>query len=338
MSASGSLTIGNLLLESGAMLEDVEIAYTAFGKLSPDGDNAVLVTHGYTSGPAMLESGPLTAEGAWDAMVKPGRALDPADKFVVCCNMLGSSYGSTGPKSIRPRTGKPWGPQFPKISLKDIVATQRQAMRQLGVRRLRAVVGPSFGGLQALQWAHDHPEMVDAIGVIVSGVAAPNGFSADKQRASLAQFPAWNGGEYYESDGMQSALVGVRTRTLKTYGLERLYLDKGFTQLECDEKLLAASKAWASVFDANSLVVLAEAAEAFDARPWLSTIRARVLFMVGSTDPLFPPDPRIPELFSEAGISDFRYRVIDSPYGHLASGIEWRKVDPELHWLLRQDT
>ena len=135
-------------LENGAVLPELELAYVTHGRLAPDGRNAVLLTHGYTSSHFMVdgEAGPRTGE--WGTLVGPGAPIDTDKLFVVASNMLGSSHGSTGPGSLDPRTGRPYGPDFPDISLADIVAAQRAMLDSLGVRRLVAVAGPSYGGFQ----------------------------------------------------------------------------------------------------------------------------------------------------------------------------------------------
>ncbi|MCK9511299.1 MAG: alpha/beta fold hydrolase [Pigmentiphaga sp.] len=329
-----TIALGPFALESGIELPDVVVAYTEFGTFDPAHNNAVLVTHGYTSGPAMLEPGPLTAEGAWDGFLQPDGALDPRFWHVICMNMLGSSYGTTGPNTLNPATGQTWGPGFPAITLRDIVAVQRLALKKLGVPHLRAVVGPSYGGFQALQWALDYPDDVDAIGVIVSGLSTPPGLSAESQRRALAALPGWQGGWHGWTPVMIESMTALRLNTLRAYGLERFYQDQFASTGECQAHLQAASRAWAEQFDANSLVILAGAAEAFDSRPLLDRLRAKTLIMQCSTDALFPPDPQTPVLLERANIPEFRYRVLESPYGHLASGIEWRQVDQELHWLL----
>ncbi len=139
------------------------MAYLTRGTLNAAGDNAVLLTHGFTSSPATFQRNDVIAgEGSWSDLVGSGAAIDTDKYFVVCPNMLGSCYGSTGPSTVNPATGKPWGPDFPEYSVADMVS-QHVLLKKLGVTRLRAVGGPSYGGIQALQWAMDHPELVDAI-------------------------------------------------------------------------------------------------------------------------------------------------------------------------------
>src|SRR5882724_1135507 len=136
-------------LESGTVMPEVTIAYETYGTLAPDGRNAVLLTHGYTSSQHMAgRSGANGAEGSWDGLVGPGKAIDSDRLFVVSSNMLGSSYGSTNPAFINPTTGKPYGPDFPDITLVDIVRAQKALLDHLGVKHLVAVAGPSFGGYQ----------------------------------------------------------------------------------------------------------------------------------------------------------------------------------------------
>jgi homoserine O-acetyltransferase/O-succinyltransferase len=161
-SIHGRFTFADFRLHNGEVLPEVTIAYVTRGRLAPDGRNAVLVTHGYTSGPRMIEAGVGSSEGAWSTLVGPGAPIDTDSCFVVCSNMLGSSYGSTNAASPDPRTGRPYGSRFPHITLTDIVSAQHRLLEHLGVRHLRAVVGPSYGGFQAFQWAVTFPNDMEA--------------------------------------------------------------------------------------------------------------------------------------------------------------------------------
>src|ERR1700733_11579320 len=127
-----SYSFTNLPLTGGGSLPEVTLAYITRGRLDPDGRNAVLVTHGYTSGPRMIEPGVASSEGAWSTLVGPGAPIDTERYFVVCSNMLGSSYGSTNAASTDPRTGKPYGSRFPRITLADIVTAQKRLLEHLG--------------------------------------------------------------------------------------------------------------------------------------------------------------------------------------------------------------
>ena len=128
-SHSKTFTTRHFRLQSGAVLPEVRIAYWTLGTLSPERDNVVLITHGFTSGPQMISPGGVTGEGAWSQLVGPGKPVDTNRYFAICPNMLGSSYGSTNAASIDPATGKPYGPRFPDITVSDIVATHDAAQR-----------------------------------------------------------------------------------------------------------------------------------------------------------------------------------------------------------------
>ena len=140
------------------------MAYETYGALAPHRGNAVLLTHGYTSSHRMVGGArPTLAEGLWSSLIGPGKAIDTGRLFVVSSNMLGSSYGSTGPTGLDPATGRAYGPDFPDISLVDIVTAQRALLLHLGVAHLVAVIGPSYGGFQAFQWAVTFPGLMDGI-------------------------------------------------------------------------------------------------------------------------------------------------------------------------------
>lgn len=326
--------IGDLQLASGQVLPRVQIACVSHGTLAPDGANAVLVTHGYTSGPSMLTNGHHTAEGSWAPLLGPGRPLDTDRFFIVCSNMLGSSFGSTGPASVNPATGRPWGPDFPRITLADIVAAQHALLRRLGVTHLRGVLGPSYGGFQALQWGLDHPDLVEACGVVVSGLHSPGGLDAASAAARYADHPDWQGGWHYGRPGIRERLLEQRLQTLRHYGLETVLAQRIADPAERQAALEQGARAWAERFDPNSLVVLADAASTFDLRPQLDRIRARLLLMQCTTDAIFPPDADARARLA-ARPWPSRFEVLDSPYGHMAPGVEWARLEEPIRWLLQ---
>src|SRR5690242_10190569 len=204
-----SVTLTDFRLQSGEVMPEVTIAYMTRGRLAPDGRNAVLVTHGYTSGPRMIEPGAGSSEGAWSTLVGPGAPIDTDTTFVVCSNMLGSSYGSTNAASVDPRTKHPYGSRFPDITLTDIVTAQHHLLEHLGVRHLRAVVGPSYGGFQAFQWAVTFPNAMDGIVAVVTSPRSP---ATDRTTTLLERFsrnPNWNGGDYYATGGMVDTMLAL---------------------------------------------------------------------------------------------------------------------------------
>src|ERR1044072_2264963 len=160
---TAAFTTRDFRLQSGEVLPEVTIAYRTMGALSPQRDNVVLVTHANTSGPHMIDPNSSAGEGAWNEIVGPGKAVDTNRYFAICPNMLGSSSGSTNAASTDPATGKPYGPRFPDINVSDIVGTQRLLLDHLGIDKLVAIVGPSYGGFQAFQWAVNYPEALRGI-------------------------------------------------------------------------------------------------------------------------------------------------------------------------------
>ena len=326
--------IGDLPLASGEVLPDVVIAYETFGRLDPDGGNAILVTHGLTSGTDMLTPSTGSGEGSWADLLGPGRALDTQRYFVVCSNVVGSSLGSTGPASHRPGTTGHWGPDFPALTTGDMVKAQRALLTALGVSRLNCVVGPSFGGMQALQWALDYPDAVESIGVIVGGLNWPETYGTAALRACLEADPAWNQGWYAVGKDLLSTMTTLRYETLKDYGVQQL-LERRWPESPetVQQALRAASGSWASRFDANALLVVQTAGERFDVRARLSEVSCPVLYVISQTDRLFPPSIEVSQQLA-AALPELTYLELETPYGHSASGVELHQWEHALKDLL----
>ncbi len=323
-----SFSFDDLPLQGGGTLPRVTLAYVTRGKLAADGRNAILVTHGYTSGPGMIEPGVASSEGAWSTLVGPGAPIDTDRYYVVCSNMLGSSFGSTNAASIDPNTGKPYGSSFPKIAVADIVAAQKRLLDHLGVTHLRAVVGPSYGGFQAFQWAVSFPGFMDGVAPVVTSPLPPR---SDRVEGLLKWFekdPNWNGGDYYDKGGVQETLTDLRVDTLTRYGL-RTSLAERFADPDAELRQIAA--AWAEVFDANSLFILGQAMATYDITKHYERIRVPVLYVLSRTDALFPPSlaPGVMADLRAAGV-EAEYVEIDSEHGHLASGADADKWAPAL--------
>ena len=323
--------IGDLPLASGATLKEAGLAFVTQGELAADGRNAILLTHGFTSSHRFIDQG-APGEGSWGYLVGPGCAIDTRRWFVVSSNMLGSSYGSTCPRSIDPETGAPYGPDFPAFGLVDIVAAQRALLDALGVRRLLAVVGPSYGGFQAFQWAVSYPDFVDAIVSAVSDLRSPRTGGGDRDLiARFAEEPTWNGGRYYDRGGVASAMKALRVETLLKYGadveLSAAFPDPHARRAEIERR----AGRWAEEFDANSLIALARASAGYDVTREVAKVRARVLYVLSRTDEVFPPSlaPGVMKTLSEAGVQA-EYFEIDSAFGHQASGSDAAKWAPVL--------
>ena len=329
-------TCSDFRLESGNVLPEVSIAYVTRGRLAPDGRNAILVTHGYTSGPQMIEPGGGSSEGAWTTLVGPGAPIDTDRYYVVASNMLGSSYGSTNAASIDPRSGKPYGSRFPEISLTDIVTAQRRLLEHLGVRHLRAVGGPSYGGFQAFQWAVSFPDFMDGIVPVVSAPKARGDMTSDL-RARFSRDPNWNGGDYYSTGGMVATMTALRVETLKRYGMMEALADRFPDPAAREQAIHRVAAHWAEVFDANSMLILGRAAEKYDVTAQLDRIRVPVLYILSRTDVLFPPRlaPDVMEALRAADVTA-EYFEIDSDQGHLASGADAAKWAPALGDFLKR--
>ena len=324
-------SIGDLPLERGGALRDARLAYVTYGALAPDGRNAVLLTHGFTSHHRFADPG--ASDGSWAPLVGPGRAIDTDRFFVVSSNMLGSSYGSTGPGSIDPSTGQAYGADFPHITMRDIVDLQKHVLDAIGVTRLAAVVGPSFGGYQAFHWATHYPGYVQRAVAAVSAPFHPaTAGSADQVAGMLGADPGWRGGRYCDEPGsMLGALTRLRIDTLKRYGVDADIALRFADASEQVAELQRMALEWAREFDAGSLLVLMRAAEQFDVRAQLAEIRAPLLVVNSRTDPVFSPVlvREFGPLLDAAGVL-WRYVELDSDKGHLASGADAHLWSDEL--------
>ena len=329
-----TFTTRDFRLQSGTVLPEVTISYRTLGTLAADRSNAVLITHGNTSGPQMIDPGGSTGEGSWNEIVGPGKAVDTNRFFAICPNMLGSSYGSTNGASIDPGTGKPYGQHFPDITVSDIVGTQRLLIDQLGIKKLFAIVGPSYGGFQAFQWAVNYPDMMKGIAPVVTSPLVPRERSEGnvaRLLGALSKDPNWNGGDYYDRGGVVATMTEIRMATLKTYGIEDRLKATMTDPAEIEAAIRDEAARWAKGFDANSLIILAKALRGFDVTKQLGQIKAKVLFVLSRTDKLFPPDiaPGVMQGLKAAG-GDADYFLLDSELGHSASGLDAHKWAPRL--------
>ena len=202
---------GELPLEAGGRLGRVQVAYRTWGALDASGENCVVVCHALT--------GSADADRWWTQMFGPGQALDPDRDFVVCANILGSCYGTTGPTSTDPATGRPWLGDFPAYTVRDMVRLQRELVRALGVRKVRLVIGGSLGGMQTLEWALMYPELVEAI-VPIANSASHSPWAiglSEAQRQAIFADPLWQGGRYHLDRPPARGLAAARMMAMCTY-------------------------------------------------------------------------------------------------------------------------
>jgi homoserine O-acetyltransferase/O-succinyltransferase len=337
-------------LEGGGLLQGVSLAYETWGTLAPDRDNAVLVCHALTGD--SHAAGGLTdghpTPGWWAGFIGPGCALDTDRWFVVCVNVLGGCQGSTGPASPHPDDGRPWGPRFPVVSIRDMVRTQAAVADHLGIARWAVVVGGSMGGMQVLEWGVMYPDRVGALVPIATAAAASAqqiGWWSSGRRA-IRMDPRWRGGAYYDAapgDGPHEGLATARMMSMMTFrsddvfstrfGRETVEPIDGFTlwqRFQVERYLEYQGDKLVRRFDANSYLILTKAMDLHDlarGRGGYGAAFARLrvpLLSVGITsDILYPPHQsrEIVDLAAAEGV-DARYAELDSPHGHDAFLIE----------------
>ncbi len=326
----------NFALELGGALAELTLAYETYGTLNAAADNAILLCHGYTSNPHAAGDG----AGWWHNLIGPGRAINTDHYYVICSNMIGSAFGSTGPGSPDPATGAPYGRGFPEITTGDMVSAQALLLDDLGVGQLAAVVGFSYGGYLTFQWGVSHPDRMRALVPVATWNKSRGGVeSIIEIEDRFAQCPGWNGGDYYgreEESGVRDMLVSLRVETLRGYGVDRALADRLGSEAAANEGLEKLGRQWAGQFDANALIVLRRAAVLFNAWDNAANIKAPLLYVLSNTDQRFPASelakPTMAHLLA-SGV-DASYVEIDSPYGHLAPTEDWQKWAGDLEAFL----
>jgi homoserine O-acetyltransferase len=294
---------GAFHLEAGGELRSPEIHYALYGELNKRRDNAILVCHAL-SGSARVPD--------WWPELFPG-VFDTSRFCVIGANLIGSCYGSTGPSSLNPVTGVTYGPDFPLVSIRDMVRAQALVLDRLGIERLHTVVGGSIGGMQALQWAVDFPQRVERSIVIGAAPLSAMGLALNHlQRLAIQLDPGWRGGRYVPGEGPDAGLGLARGIAMLSYKSAEL-LSQRFARrpnrngedpyrsysgrFDVAGYLDHQGEKFIDRFDANSYLVLSKAMDTFDlARGHesegeaLRRIRARVLLVGISSDWLFPPE------------------------------------------------
>jgi homoserine O-acetyltransferase len=209
----------HLFLESGRTLANPTLRYAVYGKLNGAGDNAVLVCHAL-SGSALVGSW-------WPEIFAPGAVLSLEHDFVICINLLGSCYGSTGPGSLDPETGLVYGPDFPLVSIRDNVRAQAQLLDSLGIGRLRLVLGGSIGGMQALEWAIFDPDRVQRAAIIAVAPVSAMGLALNHlQRQAIQNDPHWDGGHYLPQRQPKAGLSLARQIGMLSYKSAHLFEER----------------------------------------------------------------------------------------------------------------
>jgi homoserine O-acetyltransferase len=311
-------------LRCGAALPRVVTAYRTRGRLAADRDNVILITHGYTGGPEMIDDDCDNPDG-WGELIGPGKVIDTDRYFVICPNVLGSSYGSTNASSIDPATNRPYGSRFPDITVADIVAGQRALLSHLGIDRLVAVIGPSFGGAQVLQWGVDYPDAMKGLVPVITAPIMP-GLDIAALKAELDAVPEFFQGDYYGRGDMTRHLAAKRIGGMQVFGADAALSARFPDPEQRKAEIARLAQAWAHTFDANSLLIVGRAMASFDVRERLSTIRVPLLYVLSRSDLLFPATlaPGVMKAMRESSV-DARFVMIDSDHGHFASSTDAAK-------------
>ena len=270
-----------LRLDSGARLDNLEIAYKTWGELNADKSNAVLVCHALTLDQYVTGPHPVTGKpGWWSRAVGKGKPVDPARHFIICANVVGGCMGSTGPASLNPKTGKPYGLTFPVLTIGDMVRAQAMLIEALGIETLFTVIGGSMGGMQVLQWASDYPErLFSAICIAATAKhSAQNIALHEVGRQAIMADPDWRGGEYAlagvkPEKGLAVARMGAHITYVSEEALERKFgrglqrdgLSWGFdADFQVESYLRHQGVAFVDRFDANAYLYITRAMDYFD--------------------------------------------------------------------------
>ncbi len=350
-------TFDQLPLQRGGQLGPITLAYETWGTLNAQGDNAILITHALTgSSHAYDPEYPDDPKVAWwNLLIGPGRVFDTSRYFIICSNVLGGCYGSTGPSSIDPRTGHSYGMHFPIITIRDMVHAQRRLIEHLEVRELAMVVGGSIGGQQALEWAVSYPELVRKVGVIAATAAqsAQAVAFSEVQRQAIMADPRWLCGDYIPGQGPATGLAIARMLAMITYqseeAMELRFARNSVQHNECpsptfspdlggrfdvENYLYYQGAQLARRFDANSYLYISRAMDLYDVSEGypsldaaLRRIHSKALFVGVRSDILFPA-VHIHTLADRvcATGGDATYVELDSPHGHDAFLKEWHQM------------
>ncbi len=332
-----------LKLKCGAVIDEYDLAYETYGTLNAERSNAVLICHAlnashHVAGRYADEPGSV---GWWDNMIGPGKPVDTERFFVVGMNNLGGCHGSTGPCSVDPKTGRPWGGRFPVVTVEDWVAAQARLAEKLGIERFAAVMGGSLGAMQSLQWTISHPEKLRHSIVIACApsLSAQNIAFNEVARQAILTDPDFHGGNYYEhgvkphrglrvarmvghitylSDDEMAAKFGRQLKNGKlSYSFETEFQIESYLRYQADK--------FSEYFDANTYLRITKALDYFDPAfdhggsltRALSCARAAFLVVSFTTDWRFSPE-RSREIVK--ALLDNRcnvtYAEIDAPHGH----------------------
>ena len=345
-----SVRFDSLTLDSGAVLAPVDVAYETYGVLNSDRTNAILILHAFSGDAhAAFWSAETGQAGWWDNMIGPAKGIDTDKYFVICSNVLGGCRGTTGPSSINPETGRPYGMSFPVITIGDMVRLQKMLIDHLGIPRLLAVAGGSMGGMQALEWAVAFPDTVAAaipIAATSRHSAQQIAFNEVGRQAIMADVD-WADGNYYEGKRPSRGLAVARMVGHITYMSDASMRDKfgrrlrgkdefGFdfsVDFEVESYLRYRGSQFVERFDANSYLYITKAMDYFDLSSGSASLgaalersRARFLVLSFTSDWLYPSYQSLEVVRAlRSRNRDVTYCELTSNYGHDAFLVDIRE-------------
>ena len=305
-------------LESGASLPQLDLAYQTWGQMNSAKDNVIWICHAFTGSQDVADW--------WQGLVGPGKLFNPENNFIVCVNILGSHYGSTGPLSVNPKTGEPYYSTFPEITIRDVVHSFELLRKELGIKRIKTCIGGSMGGQQAVEWAIIHPDLIqNLILVATNAVHSPWGVAFNEsQRMAIELDKTW--GEAHPKAGIEGMKAARATALISYRNYETYQITQARQDHSLDKTLRAVSyqryqgEKLAQRFNAYSYYVLSKMMDSQDVGrnrggiiAALKLIKSNTLVIGIKSDALFPI---VEQEFLSKHIPGASFQVIDSLYGH----------------------
>jgi homoserine O-acetyltransferase len=346
---------GEFELENGSKLGPIKVAYETYGRLNKNRDNVILIEHALTASAhvAGRHSPSDSIPGWWDSMVGPGKAFDSDKYYIICSNVLGSCYGTTGPATLNPKTNKPYGYTFPVITMRDMVCVQKKLVDQLGINSIACVAGGSMGGMQAIEWALLWPDFIKSIIVIASGPwSNPQSIAIHKVGIqAIKDDPNFHGGDYYDKHPPDKGLAIARMIGHITYLNDKMLWEKfgrrsdnmadmktSFKhRFEVERYLQYQGKKFVSRFDANSYIYIIRAIDMYDASEGhtnleesFNRLKITKALVISFTSDWLSPSYQSKEIVSALRANNINttYKEIKSQYGHDSFLLKYKQLTP----------
>lgn len=325
-------------LESGAVLKEVEITYHTYGEFSSKKDNVIWICHALTANS--------DAQDWWNGLVGPGKVFDPAYYYIVCANMLGSCYGTTGPASKNPDTNQPYGLNFPLITIRDMVKAHQILQKHLGIDKIKFGLGGSMGGQQVLEWAIEAPDLFEKIGLIATNaVHSPWGIAFNEsQRMALFADQTFNA---ENPDGGYAGMEAARAIGMLSYRSYATYQNTQFEENneKIDDFRASSYQRYQGLklrkrFNPYSYYTLGKAMDSHNVgrkrgsiKKALEIVKAKALIIGITSDLLFPIEEQI---FLANNIHNAQLVSIESPFGHDGFLVEFDKIEEIIRYFIQE--